>query len=116
MNKNVILVGCGNMGYAMLKGWLASGTVRPADITVVEPNEALRSRAAETGANVRPSADGIAAGSADLVIIAVKPQVIRDVLPAYRALAPHAVHSERPGQQFPEQAFARRSARHCADP
>jgi len=90
MNKNVILVGCGNMGYAMLKGWLASGTVRPADITVVEPNEALRSRAAETGANVRPSADGIAAGSADLVIIAVKPQVIRDVLPAYRALAPHA--------------------------
>lgn len=88
MTRKIILVGCGNMGHAMLKGWIASGTVQPSDIIVVEPSDALRERAAETGVTVQPSADGITA--ADLVVIAVKPQVIRDVLPAYTSLAPSA--------------------------
>jgi pyrroline-5-carboxylate reductase len=90
MAGKVILVGCGNMGFAMLKGWLASGAVQPADVLIIEPNNALRDRAAGQGVRTSASSDGIAGETADLVIIAVKPQVLRDVLPAYKALAPKA--------------------------
>lgn len=75
---NVILVGCGNMGHAMLKGWIAAGRLAPNDVLVVEPNDALRARAAELGVGV--AAQPPAAASADLVVLAVKPQVMRAVL------------------------------------
>ena len=45
MAKTVILVGCGNMGYAMLSGWLSAGRLKPSDAHVVEPNAELRGRA-----------------------------------------------------------------------
>ena len=35
MAKTVILVGCGNMGYAMLSGWLSAGRLKPSDAHVV---------------------------------------------------------------------------------
>ena len=44
MNKTVVLAGCGNMGFAMLKGWIDGGVLRPDDVTVVEPNQGLRDR------------------------------------------------------------------------
>ena len=47
----MLLAGCGNMGFAMLQGWLASGALPPADVHVVEPAEALRERAAALGVN-----------------------------------------------------------------
>jgi len=36
MSKAIWLIGCGNMGGAMLRGWLAEGT-DPAQITVIDP-------------------------------------------------------------------------------
>jgi pyrroline-5-carboxylate reductase len=88
MSGKVVLVGCGNMGHAMLSGWLKSGRLAARDAFVVEPNADLRKRAAGLGVTA-------VAGAADLgddlaprlVVIAVKPQVIRDVLPAYRRFA-----------------------------
>ncbi|MDR0252665.1 MAG: NAD(P)-binding domain-containing protein, partial [Brucellaceae bacterium] len=38
-NNSTVLVGCGNMGFAMLQGWLSSGKLQPSDVTVVEPAE-----------------------------------------------------------------------------
>lgn len=88
MSKRIVLVGCGNMGFAMLKGWVAAGMVKAADITVVEPNEALRERAGELGVKPAASADELDANlSPALVVFAVKPQVIRDVVGAYRRFA-----------------------------
>ena len=55
MSGTVLLVGCGNMGYAMLKGWLASDGA-PA-VHVVEPAEALAERARAAGAHAVPAAD-----------------------------------------------------------
>ncbi|TCD16566.1 pyrroline-5-carboxylate reductase [Oricola cellulosilytica] len=86
--NTVILAGCGNMGFAMLKGWLASGALQAGDVYVVEPSEQLRSRAGELGVNV-------AAGASDLphelnpalVILAVKPQAVDAVLPDYARFA-----------------------------
>src|SRR5690606_24296540 len=51
------------------------------DVTVVEPNTALRERAASLGVTVLEAPDRD--GQADLVVFAVKPQVMRDVVPAY---------------------------------
>ena len=46
----VIMAGCGNMGFAMLKAWIRGGVLVPADCTVIEPADALRARAADQGA------------------------------------------------------------------
>ncbi|MBS3648529.1 pyrroline-5-carboxylate reductase [Pseudaminobacter sp. 19-2017] len=83
----VLLVGCGNMGYAMLEGWLKSGRLAPSDVFVVEPSSDLRSRAAALGAATGASAaEPPADAEPRLVIFAVKPQVIRDVTADYRRL------------------------------
>lgn len=83
---NVILVGCGNMGFAMLSGWLSAGKLKPDQVVVVEPNEGLRARAVGLGVATAEAPAGIPSGfSADLVVVAVKPQVIRDVLAGYAA-------------------------------
>lgn len=80
----VVLVGCGNMGYAMLSGWLKSQKLAPDDVVVVEPNQGLRDRATMLGIAVTNGAEDIATDfGPDLIVIAVKPQVIRDVLQGY---------------------------------
>jgi pyrroline-5-carboxylate reductase len=85
MPANVVLVGCGNMGYAMLSGWLKSEKLVAGEACVVEPNEELRKRAAKLGAFAVADAHGLPAGlSPNIVVFAVKPQVMRDVVPAYR--------------------------------
>lgn len=84
----VLLVGCGNMGHAMLKGWIDGDRIEGSETIVVEPSDGLRERAASLGVKALSSPDGIEAGAApDFVVLAVKPQVIRDVVPAYRRFA-----------------------------
>jgi pyrroline-5-carboxylate reductase len=56
MSVKLLLVGCGNMGFAMLDGWLRSARLMPPEVVVVEPTEALRDRAARLGATVFASA------------------------------------------------------------
>jgi len=84
MENGVILVGCGNMGHAMLAGWLRAGKLRASGVIVIEPAQPLRERAADLGVVALASAGEIAAGTSPrLVIFAVKPQIILDVVPAY---------------------------------
>jgi pyrroline-5-carboxylate reductase len=85
MTLSLVLAGCGNMGYAMLSGWLKSGRLKAADVFVVEPNTDLRARAEALGCETGDSAGSIPAGVVPrLVVIAVKPQVIKDVVAGYR--------------------------------
>ncbi len=81
----IVLVGAGNMGGAMLTGWLKSG-IPGASVAVVDPNpsDAMKARLAEAGAAWH--ADAGAAGSADILFIAVKPQVMDAVLPAFKSV------------------------------
>lgn len=84
----VILVGCGNMGHAMLAGWLNAGQIAARDVAVVEPSEALRERAAKLGVATLADAANLPQDAAPLlVVLAVKPQVIRQVTEAYRRFA-----------------------------
>ncbi|NTF65824.1 pyrroline-5-carboxylate reductase [Rhizobium rhizogenes] len=81
---HVVLIGAGNMGFAMLRMW---STFEQHDLTVVEPNAVLRARAAEIGARTYPSADDLPiAFQADVAVIATKPQVVGDVVERYSAL------------------------------
>jgi pyrroline-5-carboxylate reductase len=88
MDRKLTLVGCGNMGFAMLSGWLKAGRLEPDEVLVVEPGEALRRRVA--GLKVEAVADASALPeklAPDLVMFAVKPQIVRAVVPAYRRFA-----------------------------
>lgn len=82
----VLLVGCGNMGFAMLKGWLAQDP--GLSVHVVEPSDALRERAAGAGAQaVADAADLPADLAPELIVLAVKPQMMGRVAPAYAGFA-----------------------------
>ncbi|MER8521817.1 pyrroline-5-carboxylate reductase [Mesorhizobium sp. M0643] len=84
MTIRLVLAGCGNMGYAMLSGWLKAGKLAPAVVFVVEPNAELRKRAEALGCAAGADAGAIPADAVPtLVVIAVKPQVIRDVTAGY---------------------------------
>lgn len=91
MTVRVLLVGCGNMGYAMLSGWLDSGKLATSETLVVEPNEDLRHRAARLGSVVAASIAELPAElSPEIIVIAVKPQVIREVVAGYKRFAGQA--------------------------
>lgn len=88
MTIRIVLAGCGNMGFAMLSGWLDAGKIKAADIAVVEPNGNLRARAAGLGVAAFANASELAQSlSPELVVFAVKPQVMGSVVPAYRRFA-----------------------------
>lgn len=81
----VVLIGAGNMGGAMLTGWLKSD-VKASDFTVIDPSpsDAMRARIAEAGSNY--SATVPSGLVADVLFIAVKPQVMDVVLPPLKSL------------------------------
>lgn len=80
-DDSILILGCGNMGGAMLAGWLAGG-LDPARVTVYDPN-------------VDKVPPGIAlvrelpGGPFDLVLLGIKPQQIDEIAPKL-ATAIHA--------------------------
>lgn len=83
----VLLVGCGKMGSAMLAGWLERG-IDPAGVVVVEPGATARDAFGPKGVTVVDGAAAIDSGfRPDVVVLAVKPQVMADVAPAYARFA-----------------------------
>ncbi len=81
----VVLIGAGNMGGAMLSGWLKSGVPGSA-VVVVDPgpSPAMLSTIADAGAShVTAAPAGLKAG---VLFLAVKPQVMEAVLPAVKGL------------------------------
>ena len=84
ISGHLLLVGCGKMGGAMLRGWLQRG-VRPDDITVVEPNAAAAADLATAGVRIVMDAAKLPADlKPAVVLIAVKPQMTDGAVPAYR--------------------------------
>ena len=79
----LLLVGCGKMGGAMLEGWLARG-LAAADAIVAEPVEALRPR--KDGLRCVASSSELHE-TPEIVVLAVKPQTMGDVLPDLRRFA-----------------------------
>ncbi len=76
---SLLLVGCGNMGGAMLTGWLAAG-MEPARFTIVDP---MLERAPGGVELLRD----LPARAFDAILLAVKPQLLGDVAPRLASLA-----------------------------
>jgi pyrroline-5-carboxylate reductase len=74
---DVLLIGAGNMGFAMLRTWVGISGFR---FSVVEMHEAFRERAQATGADAYADLSGLPAGhQADVIVLATKPQTIAEV-------------------------------------
>ncbi|TNE65663.1 MAG: pyrroline-5-carboxylate reductase [Alphaproteobacteria bacterium] len=78
---NILMVGCGQMGGAMLKNWAG---LEDMSFTVVDP-AALH---LPFGVRHETAADALADDMFDMLIVAVKPQMIETVMPAY---GPHLI-------------------------
>jgi len=87
----LLLIGCGKMGGAMLEGWLDQG-IAATDITVVEPSTDMAATlAGKYGINAVSGPQDLDDNYApDVAILAVKPQIMDQVLPPYRKLVAHA--------------------------
>ena len=75
----LILLGCGNMGSALLTGWLKAG-VPPSSVWVIEPNPTDWLIGLGTRLN-----EGLPEEAA-VALLAVKPQMMGKALPALQAL------------------------------
>ena len=78
--KSVLLIGCGNMGGAMLAGWLRGG-LAPARFTVVDPSLPAAPEGVEL---LRELPEGRVF---DAMLLGVKPQMLDAVAPQLTALA-----------------------------
>lgn len=83
----LLLVGCGKMGGALLRGWLQRG-VRAHDVAVVEPHAEPIADLVGQGVAVVDQGAGLPAGLRPaVVVLAVKPQMMDAALPSYRRFA-----------------------------
>ena len=80
-NKKISFIGGGNMAQALISGLMSCG-IKPSLITVADPNSEARGQLAAKGLNtVDPTTDAKAAViDADIVVLAVKPQVMKAVV------------------------------------
>ena len=74
-SNSLVLIGCGKMGSALLKGWLENG-IKPESIFVNEPNPSTWLLGL-SGINLNESLPNDAA----VCVLAVKPQVMKNALP-----------------------------------
>ncbi len=80
--NSILIVGCGNMGGAMLAGWLAGG-MGAERFVIVDP----LLREAPPGVTLHGDLAGVVDGRFDAVLLGVKPQMLDDVAPALARLA-----------------------------
>jgi pyrroline-5-carboxylate reductase len=76
----LLFVGCGNMAGAMLEGWLMRG-VAPSTFTIFDPGQR------DFPAGVTALSQMPESGTFDAILLGVKPQLLRDVVPAVKPLA-----------------------------
>ena len=85
---HILLCGYGKMGAALLAGWLRGGFVTSA--VVIDPHASETVSSAHVF-HVRHMRDIPLSFKPDVIVFAVKPQVLGDILPDYREIAPHAL-------------------------
>ncbi|MCR9129606.1 MAG: pyrroline-5-carboxylate reductase [Alphaproteobacteria bacterium] len=79
MTTRIVMIGCGNMGGALLARWARLDGL---DFTVIDPADPE----VPAGVAVKTSLDGLDEGSFDALIVAVKPQLIDKAIPPAAAL------------------------------
>lgn len=75
----IAFIGGGNMGGAMIAGLLAQGSTSPQNVVVSEPWDVNRKKVEEQHGVRTTTSNAEAAAGADVLVLAVKPQVAKDV-------------------------------------
>jgi pyrroline-5-carboxylate reductase len=84
-HANILVIGCGKMGGALVSGWIAGGWPKE-NVRIVEAHAETRAAWAAKGVAVHASAAEIPTDFAPgAVLIAVKPQGLADALPPVAA-------------------------------
>jgi pyrroline-5-carboxylate reductase len=86
LKGTLVLVGVGKMGGAMLEGWLKSD-IRPDQVVALDPAPPPEILAVLQKHRIRHNPAVATVKDAEVVVIAVKPQVMEDVLPGVAGLA-----------------------------
>lgn len=84
-SASIVLVGAGNMGGAMLSGWLDKG-VAGERVTVIDPSPSEKMQAKISAAGARHSVSVPEGFVADILFLAVKPQMMDIVLPSVKSV------------------------------
>lgn len=79
ITKKLGIIGCGNMGGAILYGALESGVIAKENVYVYDINPAMREKAAGWGVTVTGSDEEVCR-NADIILLAVKPQNAAEAL------------------------------------
>lgn len=83
MSKKIAIIGGGNLGTAIAEGLLKSKFCKPADITVTKRKIATLEKLKERGVHVT-SENAEAVVNSELIILAVKPYQVADVLASFK--------------------------------
>lgn len=86
LTGSLVLVGAGKMGGAMLEGWLKSG-VPAKQIVALDPAAGDEMKAKLKSWNVRLNPKPEDVTKPQVLLVAVKPQVLEDVLPGLKPFA-----------------------------
>ncbi|MGB0555856.1 MAG: pyrroline-5-carboxylate reductase family protein, partial [Paracoccaceae bacterium] len=78
--NGLLLLGCGNMGSAMLQGWLNQGLL-PENVWVIDPQPSDWVRS--TGVHINTDLPA----QVSVALLAVKPQMMREALPKLSPLS-----------------------------
>lgn len=81
--KKIAIIGGGNLGTAIAQGLLKSGFSKASDITITKRNIATLSALREQGVHIE-SDNAKAISQADVVVIALKPYNVKEVLSGLR--------------------------------
>ncbi|MBF7682174.1 pyrroline-5-carboxylate reductase [Acinetobacter sp. B5B] len=85
MQRKIAFIGGGNMAAAIIAGLIASGYEKSL-ITVSAPSEATRTRFTQNMGILTTANNVEAASQADVVVLAVKPQLMREVCEGLKAI------------------------------
>ena len=79
ITQKIGIIGCGNMGGAILYGALESGVIAAKQVSVYDISPAMLEKAAGWGVNIMANDEEVCAAS-DMVLLAVKPQNAAEAL------------------------------------
>ena len=85
LTRRLGVIGTGRMGAALVRGLITGGAIAPDKVIANDPDRAaLDALARETGIRTAPDNAALAA-AADIILIALKPEIVRPVLERLRA-------------------------------
>lgn len=85
--QKILVLGFGNMAFAMVKGLISQNVLKASQVTAVVHGEKSKENAGILGVNTVLSPDEAKKGVFNVVLVALKPAQVKEVLPLYKHLA-----------------------------